>query len=65
MKKQETLMNPLYEKVGTAIEGVAKENGYTHILSARISGLDIILYGEANLDVSDLILKKMGITPSN
>lgn len=65
MKKQETLMTPLYEKVGTAIEGVAKENGYSHILSARLSGLDVILYGDASLDVSDLILKKMGITPGN
>ena len=65
MKRQETLMTPLYEKVGTAIEGVAKENGYTHILNARIQGLDIILYGDSSLDVSDQILRKMGITPSS
>ena len=65
MKKQETLMSPLYEKVGTAIESVAKENSYTHILSARLSGLDVILYGDASLDVSDLILQKMGVTPGN
>ena len=65
LQKQETLMGPLYEKVGTAIEGVAKENGFTHILSARLSGLDIILYGDESLDVSDMILQKMGITPGN
>ena len=62
-KKQVTLMEPVYAKVGKAIEDVAKENGFSIILNQQISGLDVILFGDVKLDVSDLVLKKMGVTP--
>lgn len=62
-KKQTTLMEPVYAKVGKAIEDVAKENGFTFILNQQIGGLDVILYGDQSMDVSDLVLKKMGVTP--
>ena len=62
-QKQGQLMEPVYEKVGKAIEDVAKENGFSLIVSNQLGGLDVILYGEDRLDVSDLVLKKMGITP--
>src|SRR5688500_5785408 len=61
--KQTQLMEPVYKKVGKAIEATAKENGYTFILNQQIGGLDVILYGEENNDVSDLVLKKLGVTP--
>jgi outer membrane protein len=61
--KQTQLMDPVFKKVGTAINDVAKENGYTFILSQQIGGLDVVLYGDDNMDVSDLVLKKMGVTP--
>jgi outer membrane protein len=61
--KQTQLMQPVYQKVGKAIEDVAKENGFTFILSQQIGGLDVILYGDDKMDISDLVLKKMGITP--
>jgi outer membrane protein len=61
--KQTQLMEPVFKKVGKAIEDVAKENGYTFILSQQIGGLDVILYGDEKMDVSDLVLKKMGVTP--
>lgn len=61
--KQSQLMEPVYQKVGKAIEDVAKENGYTFILNQQIGGLDVILYGDENNDVSDLVLKKLGVTP--
>jgi outer membrane protein len=61
--KQVTLMQPLYEEIAKALEDVAKENGYDLILSARIGGLDVVLYGDEKIEVSDLVLKKMGITP--
>ena len=61
--KQNTLMEPVFKKVGKAIEDVAKENGYTFILSQQIGGLDVILYGDEKMDVSDLVLKKLGVTP--
>lgn len=63
-KKSTTLMEPVYAKVGKAIEDVAKENGYSFILNQQIGGLDVILYGDQNADVSDLVLKKMGVTPA-
>lgn len=62
--KQTQLMDPVFKKVGKAIEDVAKENGFTFILSQQIGGLDVILYGDEKMDVSDLVLKKMGITPA-
>ena len=61
--KQAELMEPVYNKVGKAIEDVAKENGYTFILNQQIGGLDVILYGDENNDVSNLVLKKLGVTP--
>ncbi len=61
--KQAQLMDPVYKKVGKAIEEVAKENGYTFILNQQIGGLDVILYGDEKNDVSDLVLKKLGVTP--
>src|SRR5687767_12779481 len=61
--KQTTLMAPVYKKVGDAISAVAKENGYSFILSQQIGGLDVILYGDEKMDVSDLVLKKLGVTP--
>jgi outer membrane protein len=57
------LLGPVQEKVGKAIEDVAKENGYSLVLNNQIQGLDVILYGDEKIDVSDLVLKKMGITP--
>ena len=63
-KKQFSLLEPVYNKIGKAIEDVAKENGFSLILSQQVSQLDVILYGDEKLDVSDLVLKKMGITPT-
>jgi outer membrane protein len=61
--KQTQLMAPVYKKVGDAIANVAKENGYSFILSQQIGGLDVILYGDEKMDISDLVLKKLGVTP--
>jgi len=62
-KKQEELLKPVYEKIGKAIEDVAKENGYTHIFNLGAPGLDIMLYAREQDDVTNLILKKLGVTP--
>lgn len=61
--KQTQLLDPVYKKVGKGIEEVAKENGYSLILSNQIQSLDVVLYGDEKLDVSDLVLKKLGVTP--
>lgn len=64
-KKQTDLMEPVYAKVGKAIEEVAKENAYSLILSPQIpTGGDILLYSDDKYNVSTLVLKKLGITPT-
>jgi outer membrane protein len=64
-KKQNDLLAPVYSKVGKAIEEVAKENGYTFILAPQVvGGGDVLLYSDDKYDVSVMVLKRMGITPS-
>ena len=61
--KQSTLMEPVFTKVGKAIEEVAKENGYSFIINPQlIGGGDILLYSDKQYNVSNLVLKKLGIT---
>ena len=63
-KKNSDLMQPVFTKVGKAIEDVAKENGYTFIINPQLGpGSDILLYSDEKYDISDLVLKKMGVTP--
>lgn len=62
-KKHADLMKPIYEKMGKAIEAVAKDEGYTFILNGHVSGQDVVMYADPAFDVSDLILKKLGATP--
>lgn len=61
--KRNQLLQPAYEKIGKAIEQIAIENGYSHIFSAGSPGFDVLLYAREEDDVSNLILKKLGITP--
>lgn len=61
--KQTQLMEPVYKKVGKAIEDTAKENGFNMVLSQQLGGLDVVLYADDASDISELVLKKMGITP--
>jgi outer membrane protein len=56
--KNTQMMTPVYDKVGKAIEAVAKENGFSFILNQQIGGL----YGDDKMDISDLVLKHMGVT---
>ena len=63
-RKQAQLLEPIQLKVGKAIEDMAKENGFSFVLISQVGGVDVVLYGDEKLDVSDLILKKMGITPT-
>lgn len=61
--KRSTLMEPLYTKLGNAIESVAKNNNYTHILNGQLGGVDIVLFAQDQYDVSDEVLKALGVTP--
>lgn len=64
-KKEADLMAPINGKIGNAIEEVAKENGYSFIINPQLQGsIDILLYGDEKYDISVLVLKKLGITPT-
>jgi outer membrane protein len=62
-KKQNDLMEPVFAKIGKAIEAVAKENGFTYIFTAKsLTGDNVILYADEKYNVSTLVLKKLGVT---
>jgi outer membrane protein len=63
--KQSALMDPVFKKVGKAIEDVAKENAYTFIINPQSmsNGEDILLYSDEKYNISNLVLKKLGVTP--
>lgn len=62
-RKEQQLLQPVYQKILKAIADVAKENGYTLILSQRVSGTPTLLHAGEEDNVSDMVLKKLGITP--
>lgn len=55
--KRDELMRPLYEKIGTAIEKVVQEQGYTQIFNEN-NGL---VYGSPEDDLTEEVLDEMGI----
>lgn len=56
LKQKETeLVKPELDKIYEGINTVAKENAYTVILQG-----DALLYGNETMDVTDLVLKKLG-----
>ena len=62
--KQTALMDPVFKKVGKAIEDVAKENGFAFIMAPQVvGGGDILLYSDEKYNISNLVLKKLGVTP--
>lgn len=62
-KKQGDLMQPLFIKVGDMINTVANEEGYDYVLSSGIGGVDIVLFAKDEHEISDKVLKKLGVTP--
>lgn len=62
-KKQSALFQPVLTKIQTAIKDISEANGYTHIFSAGSPGVDILLYAREKDDVSNLVLKQLGVTP--
>ena len=56
--KQNELMRPLYKKLGDAINQVAKENGFTQILTT--TGNQFV-YLDEKFDITKLVMAKLGI----
>ena len=64
--KYRELVDPVLQKIQKNINEVAAENGYAYIfnLDSGINAVPTLLYTPKEHDVTPLILKKMGITPT-
>ena len=60
-QKQQGLLKPALDKLQKAIDDVSTENGYTYVLNSD-GATPTLLHGPKDGDISDLVLKKMGIT---
>ncbi len=61
--REDVLSMPVFKSIGDAIAAIGEEQGYTLILNTKASGVSIILSADPNSNISDLVLKKLGVTP--
>lgn len=61
-KKEAALVQPVIKKIYETASVVGKENGFEYILNSDESNPILILAPKEN-DISELVLKKMGVTP--
>lgn len=64
-KKQQTLLQPVLKKVEDAIKKVANENGFTYVFNsdAGYGTTPVLLHAPESDNISDLVLKSLGVTP--
>ena len=63
-RKQQELITPVFTKVGQAIEAVANEHGYSYIINPQmLGGGDVLLFSDQKYNISNLVLKKLGVIP--
>jgi outer membrane protein len=64
-QRQQNLLKPVYDKLQKTIDAVAEKNGYTYVFNsdAGFGTTPILLHGPKDGDISDLVLKEMGVTP--
>ncbi len=64
--KYQQLVNPVVQKIQKAIDAVAKENGYTYVfnLDAGSNTIPILLVAPEQDNITDTVLRKMGIDPT-
>ncbi|MFD2512749.1 OmpH family outer membrane protein [Pontibacter locisalis] len=58
-QKEKSLVDPVITKIDKAIKEVAKENGYTYVISNQA-----LLAGPEDGDISPLVLRKLGVDPA-
>jgi len=58
--KRESLLSPILAEVKTAIDAVAKDNGYTYIFDGS-PGVGVILYADESTNVTNLVKGKLGL----
>lgn len=62
MAKRQALLEPVLNKIQTAIEAVATAGGYTYILNQTTSaGVSTILYGPDEADITKALFGKLGL----
>jgi outer membrane protein len=64
-QKYQQLVSPVLQKIQKNIDAVAKENAYSHVfnLDAGAGTAVILLYAPEDGNISDMVLRKMGVTP--
>ncbi|RYU93258.1 OmpH family outer membrane protein [Emticicia agri] len=64
-QKQQQLLAPVLDKIDKTIKDVAKENGYTYVFNtdAGPGTTPILLVAPDADNISDLVFKKLGVTP--
>ncbi|GAB4014733.1 OmpH/Skp family outer membrane protein [Spirosoma koreense] len=64
--KYQQLVNPVVQKIQKAIDGVAKDNGYQYVfnLDAGANTIPILLVAPEENNITELVLKKLGIDPA-
>ena len=63
-RKQISLLGPIYDKIKDVVVQVAKEHGYTHVLNADVENMNVLLYVDEEYNISDRVLKKLGVDPN-
>ena len=58
--KREELLEPILEEVRSAIQAVAKDNGYTYIFDGS-PGVGVLLYADETTNVTALVKAKLGL----
>lgn len=58
-QKEKSLVDPVIAKIDKAIKDVAKENGYTYVISNQA-----LLAGPEDGDISPIVLRKLGVDPA-
>jgi outer membrane protein len=64
-QKQQQLLAPVLEKIDKTVKEVAKENAYTYVFNtdAGPGTTPILLVAPDADNISDLVFKKLGVTP--
>jgi outer membrane protein len=57
-QKEQDLMKPILERVNTAIQTIAEDEGFTYIFDTSTG---VLLFAEESLDVTDKVRQKLGM----
>jgi len=59
-QKRDSLLAPILEEVRTAIQSVAKDNGYTYVFDGS-PGVGVLLYDDETTNITSLVKTKLGL----